>query len=928
VKGAPPASAADRPGPAAERRAPAAELLIGREPELKALAAFLERPGAGALVLAGEAGIGKTTLWQAGLDLAARQGLPVLSTRASEGEAGMLFAAVADLVDGIDADALGRVPEPQMRALDVALRRAEPGDDPPEPFAVSSGLLSAIRGLSERASPVIAVDDATWLDPASADSLLFAARRMAPSAARFLLSRRSGDPSPLERALEPLGVRMIEVGPLSLGATSRLLSARYGLVLPRRVLHRVHEAAQGNPLFALELGRAIRDRGAPAVDADLPLPRLVDEAFEARVSSLAPALREALLTVTLSPALHRDVLSGIVDPLVVEDALDSGLLGLDRNRVRAGHPMLAAAARRQSTAAERRGLHLRLAQVVDDPVVNARHLARATPNYEETVAAAVSAAAELALTRGAVHEAEELAGHALRLTAPGTPQEVDRLLALADRQLNAGDLAGTTALLDGRIADIPPGRPRALAHLMLGEAADGVREETELDLALAQSKDDPDVRGLALCRKAVLFAAFRVERLVEAEELARQAVSVTAGTPEDGRGRVALGWALTLRGKPCEDLIEADPPTPLGRTVYDGMIERPIGIRKAFRGQVAEAETWIQRLVSMAEERGDPRSVAGGTIQLCEFALRRGDVAQAEDLVAEVEQWGAMEEVRLVFARLKAVIGAVRGRPAEARGWAELVEQESSVPYRAAWDWLEAKRARGLAALVDDDFPGAVADLWPIWEHCRNEGVDDPGAFPVAGDLAEALVGCDDLHRAGEVATHLARLTDEQAHPWGRATTIRVEAMIELCAAGAGTGRGGPMLTDAAGRYAALGLEFESARCLLHLGCVQRRARRRTDARQALEDAATTLDRLGCDGWAAKARSELARVSGRRGADEGELTPTEQRVVDLAARGLSNKEIAKVLYVSVYTVEAHLSHAYAKLGIRSRSQLAPRLGPG
>ena len=152
MKGAPPASAADRPGPAAERRAPAAELLIGREPELKALAAFLERPGAGALVLAGEAGIGKTTLWQAGLDLAARQGLPVLSTRASEGEAGMLFAAVADLVDGIDADALGRVPEPQMRALDVALRRAEPGDDPPEPFAVSSGLLSAIAASSRLVS--------------------------------------------------------------------------------------------------------------------------------------------------------------------------------------------------------------------------------------------------------------------------------------------------------------------------------------------------------------------------------------------------------------------------------------------------------------------------------------------------------------------------------------------------------------------------------------------------------------------------------------------------------------------------------------------------------------------------------------------------------------------------------------------------------
>jgi DNA-binding CsgD family transcriptional regulator len=143
-----------------------------------------------------------------------------------------------------------------------------------------------------------------------------------------------------------------------------------------------------------------------------------------------------------------------------------------------------------------------------------------------------------------------------------------------------------------------------------------------------------------------------------------------------------------------------------------------------------------------------------------------------------------------------------------------------------------------------------------------------------------------------------------------------------------GDGEGAEVaLVSAAADYGRLGLEFDRARCLLYLGRFQRRSKRRGDARQALEDASDGFARLGCQGWVAQARSELARVSGRRPVQDSELTPSEQRVVDLAVTGLSNKEIAAVLYISVYTVEAHLSHAYAKLGLRSRSQLATRIRP-
>jgi DNA-binding CsgD family transcriptional regulator len=248
------------------------------------------------------------------------------------------------------------------------------------------------------------------------------------------------------------------------------------------------------------------------------------------------------------------------------------------------------------------------------------------------------------------------------------------------------------------------------------------------------------------------------------------------------------------------------------------------------------------------------------------------------------------------------------------------VLDDTAVRFRATWDLLEAKRAIGLAALFEDDDPSAIGSFEEVWHHCQREGVNDPGAFPVAGDLVEALVGVDALDRASEVTEVLERQSRQQNHPWGLATVKRARGMID--------GAGDESLLSAAGDYDRLGLEFEQARCLLYLGRRQRRSKKRGEARQALEDAAVTFDRLGCDGWSAKARSELSRVSGRRAVDHNELTPSEQRVVDLAVSGLSNKEIATVLYVSVYTVEAHLSHAYAKLGIRSRSQLAGRISPG
>jgi DNA-binding CsgD family transcriptional regulator len=210
-----------------------------------------------------------------------------------------------------------------------------------------------------------------------------------------------------------------------------------------------------------------------------------------------------------------------------------------------------------------------------------------------------------------------------------------------------------------------------------------------------------------------------------------------------------------------------------------------------------------------------------------------------------------------------------------------------------------------------------------VWEHTFREGVDDPGAFPVAPELVEALTELGSSDEALAVTARLRDLAAQQEHPWGHASAKRCAALVELAA---GTyDEAAAMLVEAADAYGQLGLRFDRARSLLSLGRAARRFRKWGAARRLLEEAAAGFDELGGSGWAEQARSELARVGARRPAPEGGLTATEQRVAGLAAAGLSNKEIAQALFVGVHTVEVHLSHAYAKLGIRSRAQLARRL---
>ena len=900
--------------------------MIGREPELAVLEEFLDRDTPWlALLLTGGPGIGKTALWERGLHLARDRGIRVLAARPSGAEAELSFAGLFDLLEGIDIGSVGGLPAPQRRALEAALLRAEPMDAAPERFAIAAGFLSVLRSLAASEPLLVAVDDLQWLDTASAEVLAFADRRARGRQFQFLLSRRSGTATGVEGALGPAVLHTAEVGPLSLSATRRLLSQRLGLTLPLRTLRRLFDATQGNPLLALELGRALAEGQPWPIGTEPPVADLAGNPFGARVAQLPEPARRALLVMALSGRLSLTQLMAVADPAAVDELVAAGLLISDGERVRLAHPLLAVAARRHSRIGERRALHLALADVARDETLRARHLALSAPAQDAELAGIVAAAATAVARRGAAHDAAELAEHALRLTPPSAAEHPGRLLALAECLVKLGELSRVTELLGPGIGELPAGELRARAHLLLGESADLSRHEEHLELALANSGTDPALRATALATKSLLLALVRVDRIAEAEALAVEALQLarSAGAEVAGHARQSLTWARILGGHPVQEPAERLPGAAGDSSLYAISLDRPTAAQLAFCGRIGEARALLRRARVLADERGETLFGSVLTLNLCEVELRAGELRESARLLDEWAESGTMEGLEPEHARCSSLLAALRGQPDEMERWAAAaLAPAADGDIWDNWDELEVLRARGIAALFAQEPERAAVALGQVWDHTLRAGVADLAAFPVAPDLVEALVWLGRTVEADEVTGRLREMAERRDHPWALATAGRCTAVTRLatgydeCAAGE--------LDDAAGRYGELGLRFDRARSLLWLGRAARRARKRTAARRALEAASAEFGALGSPGWAREAHAELDLLGTRGAASADGLTAAEQRVVDLAASGLSNKQIARRLFVAVHTVEVHLAHAYAKLGVRSRAQLASR----
>jgi DNA-binding CsgD family transcriptional regulator len=874
-------------------------------------------------MLTGGPGIGKTTLWEAGIGAARERELRALVARPSEAEARLSYAGLIDLLAGVADDELAALPSPQRHALEAAILRAEPTGSPPGPGAIAVGFLGVLRTLAAREPVLVAVDDVQWLDPASADALVYAARRLDDDATRFLVAKRLGETTALERALEHRGLEVLEIRPLSLGAVRRLLSERLGLSLPRHVLRQVHESTLGNPLFALEVGRVLVGQERLDSHGGIPVPDRVEDLLGTRVAGLPPAVRRVLLAVTLSADLRASQLAAVADRPAIDEAIDRGVVLVDGGRVRPSHPLLAAAARGRSRAAERRRLHLELAGVTSDEEVRARHLALAADGPDEELSATVAAAASSAASRGAVREAVELAEHGLRLTPLDSPERVERLLSLAGYLVLAGskeDGRRLTELLMPEVELLPPGALRVRAYLALTQGIVESNDEIQryLEQALAESADDTSLRATVLAELAENMCLIGVERIREAERWAQQAVDTIGPATQPLH---ALSWAFALQGRDVSPLCEGRSSSTIDLRVLFSP-ERAAGRRLTWRGEVEESRTVLERLLRIADERGEAYSYALFRLHLFQLELRIGDCLAAGRLL---EEWAQSSDPLMwpMYERCQALFAATRGLADEAEQWAEKTIAQAERT-SARWDWLEARRAVGSADLLRNEHARATESLRAVWEHTQREGVAEPGVFPVAPDLVEALIELGELEEARAVSNRLRELAEQQDHPWGRVTARRCSSLIRL-AEPSYDEEAAAALAGAAAAYEALGLRFDAARSLLSLGRAQRRNRKWGAARASLEQAAAAFDELGSPGWADAARSEVERVGGRRAAGTGELTTAERQVVELAVDGLSNKEIARSLVVAVPTVETHLSRAYAKLGVRSRAQLARRL---
>ena len=908
--------------------------LVGRDEELTAIAEFLEAGApACAVVIEGEAGIGKTTVWHAAVEAAAAGGRRALRARPAESEAKLAFSSLADLLgDAID-DALGHLPPPQRRALEVALLIEDAGGARADRRAVAAGLLSSLRALASETPLLLAIDDVQWVDRSSAAALEFALRRLRDEPVALLVTRRLNDldgDQRLERTLPSERLLLVPIGPFEFVALNTLLHERLATVLSRPLLHRIHELSGGNPFFALELARA-----PERIEPGRALPPTLDVLVRGRVSALPGDARRALLAAAAASQPTVELVEaavGVPDALAAAEA--ARIVELEHGTVCFEHPLLASAAYAAADPAERREMHRSLGGLVRDPEERARHLAAATTGPDEAVAAALEEGAARARARGASAAAAELSERAAELTPAGDAAAARRRSAdAAYHHFESGDSRQALTMLEEVAAELTAGPERAEVLIRLARVrsySDDLQAATDLFL---QAAEEAGRNRLAKARalEGAATQLFRqrkgLESAVEyakssvalAQELGEQALvaealgsqllaEATLGRPE---AAATLEAALALQPAAESERILAQPRwvAAIARMWWD----EPIAVRKTY-----------EELVERGRELGDEGSLAYVYIMLAQADTLLGEFERAErDAVAAqeiAEQAGQVTLVAYAHA-VRALSDAHRGRAAEARASGELaVELGRRTQGTPALHVATA--ALGLLELSTGQPDQAVTYLAPLSEFAQTEQICEPGLTRFVVDQVEALVELGRLAAAGEPLDWYEANATRLRRRSALASSGRCRALI--AAAAGHIDESLPLFEAALAEHDAVRLPFDRARTLLAFGAALRRAKRKADARRVLEEAVAAFDALDATAFAERARAELDRIGGRR-RSEGGLTATERQVAELVAEGKSNKEVAAALFVTVKTVEANLSRIYAKLGIRSRAALAREL---
>lgn len=916
----------------------AGETVLGREHEVGALARFLVAPWPRVLLLEGPAGIGKSTLVDVAIRLAAVGGATTLVARPTLVERDLPHAALSSLLPDSRVDpVLPVIATPRRRALEIALRKTPTTGDL-DPAALGLAVLDVVRAIASPIPVLLVVDDLQWCDGPTAAALAFALRRAGDAPVALLAGVRTGIASPavdgISRALPDTLVDRVPIGPLSVGAIRRLVESRSGRSRARAITARIAEAAGGNPLLALELARAIDASGMePAPGEPLTIPSSAEPLIGERLVLLSTPGLEAVLTVALAGAATIARLRAAADDAVagagIQEAMDAGLLDLDGGALRLSHPLVGAAAIGRATPERRRATHARLAASTTDAEGRARHLAMAADGPDPDAAAACDAASENAERRGAPEVAADLAELATGLTDPTDLSRIAarrcRAAALrvaigdpvrARQHLEAALVAATTP--EARVPVLLVGVE--LAHLVGGRPA--AREAGEIALAAAGGDSILRARAHAAIlawgaedtREERQHAAATLELLAGREEEAPEAAGDALAILADSRLASGEGPAFDL----LERALELDRSRP---DFVVGSLEILAGnLRTADRIEESRA-CWRESLARLERSGYESRRVST-LVQSAFTELLAGDHRRAGDLldIADrlAEDLGAdTTGPRLYLAHLAALTGdRAAVRTAASAGLAEA--------NAAGHAWVVAlwHRTLGIDALTAGDAGLAADHLRHTLDAALDLGILEPNWVRVDGDLVEALVGAGRLD-AAEAALIDFVARGATAHlPWTVVAQARARGVL---LAARDDQEGALQALDAVADLAAtLPLLMERARFDLVRGTVLRRLRRVREARAAVETARATFAACPSFPWERRASAELARLGGRAAAGTS-LTAAERQVAELAAAGRSNREIATELVVSVRTVESQLSASYGKLGVRGRAALARAL---
>ena len=912
-------------------------MLHGRTGELERVEALLEqaRDGRGvALIVLGAPGIGKTALLGAARDAA--EDMLVLGATGVEAEAQLPFAALGEIAAPL-VDGLAGLPEPQADALATALA-LKPVQRPTDRLAVYAGFLSLVRDVAEDRSVLILIDDAHWLDSASAECLGFAARRLSGHRIGMLAAARHTEPEAMLRGRIADELELGELDPQS----ARAVLHDSSLGLAAEAAEQILAAAVGNPLALRELPRMLTEeqRRGQAPLTPLPAPEgALGEAFSQRAAAAGSDAQRALLVAAASSS---EALAPVVAACrelgipsgALEDAEGSGLVALGTDTIAFTHPLLRAVVYQGAVPAETRRAHRALANHADEDA-RAWHLAAAAVGPDPLVAAALDEAATRATARGAQSVAADAFERAAQATEPGDGRSLRLLRAGLAAALGAA-YARSAALLEPA-TEMSDARARASArHLLAMATLTGairpamtnyrvLSEEAEAVLAV-----DPALAA-TFHADAALTAIVASDCRLALDSARRAAAVLPPGAPSSARCQVLamLGLSLALRGEYDDARSALDSASPFLAAI-DALTPAAQSIAFGFAGrhclgQEAEMRRELGTLVTLAREAGSTTLRRYAQLLLSDSAFFLGDweaaERAAEEAVAIADDFGKGGPLSIALV-MRGQVHAAKGEESDARAalaWALRVADPpgylgATIRARAVLGFLELGLGRTEEAIDELEETARIAS---------ESGLEDPLRVPFAGDLVEAYVR---VERMDDARGFVADLSSR-----ARASPARLASgLAERCEGLVAPREFAPHFESSLAHLRHCGAPFEVGRSLLAYGARLHRGRQRAEARDRLRAAVEVFDQLGAAPWSARAAADL-RAAGarrRRATDPDDLTAQEVRVAMAVASGATSRQVAAEMFLSPKTIEFHLTRVYRKLGIRSRAELATAVATG